>query len=375
VQSPVVRHERSLIVVSATDSYWLPRQTVAAVHASPESAVEYVSAPQALHTRLALALPAVVWPTPAGQVTHKAQLVRPAVAVNWPLAHAAHVRSLAVVSTAVSYCPAGHSGVRSAHTAASLAVEKVEPRTQSAHWRLSVALGVLLWPWPMGQVAWAAHSLRPAVVVNVSAPHAAHVRSLESVAAAFVYVPAAQGDETALHATVLAPVEYVVPTTQAAHWRSALAVPAADWPWPTGQVAQALHVPRPALAVNVPEAHAVHLRSTDAEGAISWYSPETQPAVIVAHAAPSSAALKVVPLLQATQVRSTVALPATFWPWPAGQVAQAAQEDSPALAVNVPEAHAVHVRSLEVVSTAVSYSPAGHSAVRAAQANAPPAAP
>jgi hypothetical protein len=59
----------------------------------------------------------------------------------------------------------------------------------------------------MGQVAWAAHSLRPAMALNVSAPHAVHTRSLEAVATALVYVPAAQAFETAVHAAALAASE------------------------------------------------------------------------------------------------------------------------------------------------------------------------
>lgn len=69
------------------------------------------------------------------------------------------------------------------------------------------------------------------------------------------------------------------------------------------------------------------------------------------------------PATQATHVLSAVALPAVFCPCPAAQVCQVVQEDRPALSVNVPEAHAAHARSLEFVSSAVSYCPAAHSPV------------
>ena len=74
------------------------------------------------------------------------------------------------------------------------------------------------------------------------------------------------------------------------------------------------------------------------------------------------------PEMHSVQTRFTVADGVVLSPCPAEQVAQAAQVDRPALAVNVDEPHAAHVRSLEIVSSTVSYCPAGHSAVIAAHA-------
>lgn len=103
----------------------------------------------------------------------------------------------------------------------------------------------------------------------------------------------------------------------------------------------------------------VHCRSLVAVGTAASNSSDVQ-VVTSPQAAPSSAALKVVPLLHASQVRSAVALPASSWPWPAGQVAQAAQVSVAsmlllALDLNCPLAQAVHVRSTVAVATALVY--------------------
>ena len=65
--------------------------------------------------------------------------------------------------------------------------------------------------------------------------------------------------------------------------------------------------------------------------------------------------------------RSDEAEGATDCPWPAPQVAHAAQDPRPAEAVN-PLVQSAQVRSDEVVSSAVSYLPAAHSALNAVHA-------
>lgn len=70
---------------------------------------------------------------------------------------------------------------------------------------------------------------------------AVHTRSLETVAVAFVYVPAAHTEDTAAHASPESASENVVPNSQAAHTRSASSAPSTDFPSPTAQVAHAAH--------------------------------------------------------------------------------------------------------------------------------------
>lgn len=74
------------------------------------------------------------------------------------------------------------------------------------------------------------------------------------------------------------------------------------------------------------------------------------------------------PSVHAVHPRSAVALPATDWPWPAGQVDQAAQLSVAVVllltdALNVSEAQAVHALSLEVVPAVLVYVPATQAAV------------
>ena len=97
-----------------------------------------------------------------------------------------------------------------------------------------------------------------------------------------VNLPAAHLALTAVHGTVLAPVEKVEPATQAPQPMSALAL-------------QTVVMPKPAA-----------------------HEPQDS------HASPLSASLYVAPAVQGAHVRSAVALPATDCPWPAAQVCQAA---------------------------------------------------
>jgi len=68
---------------------------------------------------------------------------------------------------------------------------------------------------------------------------------------------------TVAHSSPPFALENVASCVQALHWRSAVAEPAADLPWPAGHVAQAVHDDCPAELVNVPEVHAAHTRSDD----------------------------------------------------------------------------------------------------------------
>ena len=96
--------------------------------------------------------------------------------------------------------------------------------------------------------------------------HVSHSRSLLAVAAVLVKVPAAHTALTVAHVSPLSSVEYDVPATQAAHWRSAVAEPAAAWPWPTPQVRHAVQVSAAVVlpltsALKVPDAQGAHVRS------------------------------------------------------------------------------------------------------------------
>ena len=129
----------------------------------------------------------------------------------------------------------------------------------------------------------------------------------------------------------------------------------------------------PAVAVNVPLAQSAHTRSVEAVGAAVWYLPAGQADRTAAHAAPSSAALNVVPELHAAQVRSAVAVPAPSCPWPTAQVAQSVQVSVAvvlllALVLKLSSSQAAHARSLEVVAPVWLY-PAAHTALVAPHAS------
>ena len=124
-------------------------------------------------------------------------------------------------------------------------------------------------PEPTPHVRHAAHVLRPAVAVNVPAPHAPHDRSLDAVATTVVCKPGAHGWRTAAQALPSSVLEYVEPATQAAQVRSAVAVPSVARPEPTPHVRHALHdAALPAALLNWPAGHASHVRSDDALGAV-----------------------------------------------------------------------------------------------------------
>ena len=100
-----------------------------------------------------------------------------------------------------------------------------------------------------------------------------HVRSLESVAALFMYSPAAHSPRMAAHAAPLSSAENVAPSSHAAHWRSAVSEPATDMPSPAAHVFHAAQAWLPAVAFHVPLAQVAHSRSDEAPGALVSYLP------------------------------------------------------------------------------------------------------
>ena len=101
------------------------------------------------------------------------------------------------------------------------------------------------WPSPDGQVDQGVQGSIAVVLapgLNVPEAHAAHSRSLVTVAAALVYVPAPHAAETDAQASPESASEYVVPSPHAAHVRSDEADGAAVCPWPAGHVDHAVHV-------------------------------------------------------------------------------------------------------------------------------------
>ena len=95
--------------------------------------------------------------------------------------------------------------------------------------------------------------------------HVSHVRSLLALAAVLVKVPAPHAALTGAHASPLSTAENVEPATQPAHWRSADAVPSTARPEPTAHVAHDAQLSVASVelvpALNVPGAHAAHVRS------------------------------------------------------------------------------------------------------------------
>ena len=256
---------------------------------------------------------------------------------------------------------------------------------QSSHTRSDDGPGALVSYSPAAQSVTAEHS-RSVVVVGAADVYCPlgqleedvlHVRSDVNVGADDSYcVPSHVC--TALHALPSFASEYVVPSVHAVHCRSAVAEGVLDAPCPVGQVAHAAQASVAftlalALALYVPEAQVAHSRSPETVAATLVYVPAAQALDTATHASPESASEYVVPSSQAVHVRSDEADGATVCPWPAGQVAQSAQEPRPAEAVNLSLAQFAQVRSDEVVSSAVSYLAATHSALNGLHAVVEPA--
>ena len=144
-------------------------------------------------------------------------------------------------------------------------------------------------PKPAGHVAHGAHAPFPDDALNCPAAHAVHVRSLESVAALFMYSPAAHSPRMAAHAAPLSSAENVAPSSHAAHWRSAVSEPATDMPSPAAHVFHATQAWLPAVALNVPLAQSSHVRSSVAVAVALVCWPAAHGARTLVHAAPLSA--------------------------------------------------------------------------------------
>ena len=286
----------------------------------------------------------------------------------------------------------------------------------AAHWRSAVAEPAADIPKPTAHVRHVAHAPLPADALNWPSAQLVHVRSLESVAALFMYSPAAHSPRMAAHAAPLSSAENVAPSSHAAHWRSAVSEPATDMPSPAAHVFHATQAWLPAVALNVPLAHVAHSRSDEApgalvsylpaahtvmsaqvrsavpEGAAEVYWPEGQAALCVlhtrselsvgiavsnsppvhcvtaAHASPLLDAENVTPSSHDAHCRSAVAEPATDMPEPAAHVRHAAHAARPAELVKVPAAQSAHVRSADAVAAVLVCWPAAHGLRTAAHA-------
>ena len=229
--APCMVHNLSMVVVGARLSNCEFVHCVVALHAKPLVASEYVTpSAQGAHWRSTVAEPALDMPSPAAHVLHGAHDVEPVLLVNVPDTHAAQVRSLLAVAARTVYEPASHDRLAAVHILASSVAEKVTPATHAAHCRSEVAVPGTDRPKPTAHVRHTAHVLSPATAVNEPSAHTAQVRSLVAVASALVYVPGAHALLTNVHVVSPLAVEKLVPTTHAAHWRSAVAEPAATLP-------------------------------------------------------------------------------------------------------------------------------------------------
>ena len=176
--------------------------------------LEYVPGKHALHWRFAISEPASVWPMPAGHVRHATQASLPSVALKWPAAHVEHTRLDDALGAAVSYWPAAHV-------------------VMAWHTRSDVPVGAAKVYWPDGHVAECVAQVRSLFTVGTCVSHSFAVHSSTGVQALPLLAP-----------------EKSAASVQAAHSRSAIAVPAEVMPEPTAQVAQTLHALLPASALN-----------------------------------------------------------------------------------------------------------------------------
>ena len=106
-------------------------------------------------------------------------------------------------------------------------------------------------------------------------------------------------------------------------------VGAANVYWPCGHADRCVEQPRSDDTVGFVDSHSPCLHTVSGAHAAPSFAPDHVPCAPAAHA---------------SQTRLAVALPAVFWPWPAGHVRHATQswaEPEPA-AEKVPAAQAVH---------------------------------
>jgi hypothetical protein len=367
---------RSLLVVAAA---WVkvPAAHLALTGAqtAPLSSVENASpAVHTAHWRSAVAEPASDIPLPTEHVAHGAHASVASVpalasALKVPAEHTPQVRSLLVVATAEVNVPSAQAELVLSQASPLTTAEYDVPASQAAHWRLAVAEPSTDLPWPAGHVAQAVQVsvIRvPALMLDLKVPdaQASHSRSLLTVAPLVVKVPGPHGALTTVHASPLFAGENVEPATHPAHWRSAMAEPAADMPWPTAHVAHAAHSSTASvvlvLALKVPSAQLAHCRSLLAVAAAVVWKPAVHGALTAAHAEPSVVAENVAPAWQAAHWRSAVAEPTEDMPCPTVQVAHVAHDSLPAAALNEPAGHAEHTRLDVSVGAMISYSPAAH---------------
>ena len=116
----------------------------------------------------------------------------------------------------------------------------------------------------------------------------AQVRS-EETDASFVSHSLAPHTSVSSQAASLSMFEKVVPSTQAAHVRSAVGVPAVRRPCAAGHVRQGVHEAWPADALNVPDGQAPHVMSLDDVASAVMYSPVGHGLRTSLHALPSLA--------------------------------------------------------------------------------------
>ena len=212
-------------------------------------------------------------------------------------------------------------------------------------------------PKPAGHIVQALHDIAPAFALKVPASQLAHLRSLLAVAMAVVYVPGAHGALTALHTAPLMAAENVSPTVHGAHWRSAVAEPALDCPYPTPHAVQTVHLSLPNVDLKNPSGQRAQTRSELVVDAMLMYWPGMHGAFTALQALPSLTSEKAVTPLQTPHSRFTIAEPESICPWPTGQTSHVVHAALSAVALKVPLGHVAHVRSDDVEGAASLYWP------------------
>ena len=128
------------------------------------------------------------------------------------MAQAVHPRLLDKDALALVYSPAAQTADTGTHAAPSLASEYVVPNAQAAHTRSASSAPSTDIPCPSMHVDQVAHesvdvTLALAPALNCPLAQAVHTWSLDTVALALVYVPAAQTEDTAVQASPLSALE------------------------------------------------------------------------------------------------------------------------------------------------------------------------
>jgi len=133
-------------------------------------------------------------------------------------------------------CPAIHGTRTFLHLSALVSAENDEPTMHAAHCRSLEAVASAEIPKPGPQALAAVHAWLPFVALNVAGAQDVHVRSLDSVAALLLYLPAAHAPLTGVHCPPLVSCEYETPSLHKAQVRSLFAVPAMLRPAVAGHV-------------------------------------------------------------------------------------------------------------------------------------------